>query len=174
MCFPLSDSGLKSIKMLTGRSLLAVAQFLSGAIAYYCAAFLNDYFLFGKEVNKALSVISLLFFPVCAMASLVLLTLAWHKLSRKWIRKSYPEVSMVLGIALLLPIYFELASHLIYEPRPFSASEVRRDLFWLYMLFPLSVMDILSYTFSAHVLVGSSFASLLTGFILRRRHDRNV
>jgi hypothetical protein len=71
-----------------------------------------------------------------------------------------------------MPVYFELASHLIYNLTVMHVSEVMKDMYWYYLLFPLTVMDIVTYRFSLHVFTMATFAALLTGYLLRRRTGR--
>ena len=150
--------------------LRAVSQLLSGAVAYYAVEILCDYFAFREGVNPQVARVSLvLFFPFLAILSFVLLTVAWHKLPSDQPRTRYPEVLMVIGASILMPVYFEIASYLIYNPRPILLSEVRKDLFWMYVLFPLTVMDIGTYNLSLHVLALSAVSALLTGYLLRKK-----
>ncbi len=76
---------------------------------------------------------------------------------------------MIVGALVLVPVYFELASHLIYNPTEMHLSETMKNLYTYYLSFPLTVMDIVSYTFSLHVFVLASVSAVITGYLLRRR-----
>jgi hypothetical protein len=86
----------------------------------------------------------------------------------------YPEVSIIIGATIFMPVYFELASHLIYNPTPILASEVAEDLLSMYMLFPLTVIEVGTYTGSLHVLPLAAVSALVTGYLLRRRVRRTA
>lgn len=143
-----------------------IAQALSGAIAYYACEALSDYFVFRDGVNPRVGRFFFFLFPFLAVTAFALLTFAWHR--QKGSRR-VPEVLMILGALILMPVYFELASHLIYNPTAMHLSEVMEDLYWYYLMFPLTVMDFGSYTFSLHVFALAALSALLTGYFLRRR-----
>jgi len=146
---------------------------LSGAIAYYACEALSDYFAFRKGANAILARLFILFlFPLLAVAPAVLLTMAWHRFLSHQGHARFPEVPIIIGMLILMPVYFELASHLIYNPTPMHISEVMKDMYWFYLVFPLTVMDFVTYTFSLHVFGMATLAALLTGYLLRRRTTR--
>src|SRR5437660_1069034 len=142
------------IKRLVLRLATWVAQGLSGALGYYACEALSDYFAFRKGANENLARLFILFFfPLLAVAAAVLLTMAWHRFLSYQGRPRFPEVPIIIGMFILMPVYFELASHLIYNPTAMHLSEIIDDLYWFYLLFPLTVMDFVTYTFSLHVFV---------------------
>lgn len=154
------------------RILERAVQALSGAITYYACETLSDYFVFRGGVNPWVARFFLCFFPLSAAAGFVLLTIAWHRILSPRDRARFPEILMVLGVLILMPVYFEFASHLIYNPSAMHLSEVITDLYWYYVLFPLTVMELGTYTLSLHVLVLTAFCAALTGYLLRRRGIR--
>jgi hypothetical protein len=145
---------------------------LSGALAYYACEALCDYFAFREGVNADVGRFFFFLFPLLAVTAFVLLTFAWHRILPQKGRPRFPEILMVLGVLILMPVYFELASHLIYNPTAIHLSEIIDDLYWFYLLFPLTVMDIVTYTFSLHVFAMAALSALLTGYLLRRRVGR--
>lgn len=161
------------MRRLVLRVLTWAAQGTSGAVAYYACEALSDYFVFREGVNPNVArFFFLFFFPLLAVAAFVLLTIAWHKSLSHQGTARFPEVLIIIGALILMPVYFELASHLIYNPTAMHVSEVMEDLCWYYLLFPLTVMDIVTYTFSLHVFVLAALSALLTGYLLRRRASR--
>jgi hypothetical protein len=161
------------IKRFVLRLATWAAQGVSGALGYYTCEALSDYFAFRKGANENLAWLFILFFfPLLAVASAVLLTMVWHRILPQKGRPRFPEILMVLGVLILMPVYFELASHLIYNPTAIHVSEIIDDLYWFYLLFPLTVMDFVTYTFSLHVFAMATLAALLTGYLSRRRTTR--
>jgi hypothetical protein len=160
------------MKRLVLRLATWVAQGVSGALGYYACEALSDYFAFRKGVNADVGRLFLFLFPLLALTAFVLLTFAWHRILPQKGRPRFPEILMVLGVLILMPVYFELASHLIYNPTAIHLSEIIEDLYWFYLLFPLTVMDFVTYTFSLHVFGMATLAALLTGYLLRRRTTR--
>lgn len=150
------------------RALKILAQALSGAIAYYACEALSEYFTTSEGGNWDVARFFFFLFPLLAVSAFVLLTIAWHRiLALKGTR--FPEVIMIVGALVLMPVYFELASHLIYNPTAMNLSEVMKDLYTYYLSFPLTVLDFVSYTFSLHVFVLASLSAVVTGYLLRRR-----
>jgi hypothetical protein len=161
------------IKRLFLRLATWVAQGVSGALGYYACEALSDYFAFREGANANVARLFILFFfPLLAVAAFVLLTMAWHRFLSHQGRARFPEVLIIIGTLILMPVYFELASHLIYNPTAIHLSEIIDDLYWFYLLFPLTVMDIVTYTFSLHVFALAALSALLTGYLLRRRAGR--
>lgn len=150
------------------RILQWVAQAFSGAIAYYACEALSEYFTTRDGVNWEVARFFFFLFPLLAVSAFVLLTIAWHRILALRATR-FPEVLMIVGALVLMPVYFELASHLIYNPTAMHLSETMKDLYTYYLSFPLTVMDIVSYTFSLHVFVLASASAVLTGYLLRRR-----
>lgn len=141
---------------------------MSGAIAYYGCEALSEYFTTRDGVNWEVARFFFFLFPLLAVSAFVLLTIAWHRiLALKGTR--FPEAFMILGALVLMPVYFALASHLIYNPTAMNLSETMNELYTYYLSFPLTVMDIVSYTFSLHVFVLASVSAVVTGYLLRRR-----
>ena len=151
------------------RILQWVAQALSGAIAYYACEGLSEYFTTREGVYEEVARFFFFLFPLLAVTAFVLLTTAWHKILALKGSTRFPEVFMIVGALVLLPVYFELASHLIYNPTAMHLSEVMEDLYTYYLSFPLTVLDFVSYTFSLHVFVLASVSAVVAGYILRRR-----
>lgn len=108
-------------------------------------------------------------FPLLAVTAVALLTIAWHRARAHQGSTLFPETLLIFGVLILMPVYFELASHLIYNPRAMHLSEFIEDLYWYYLLFPLTVMEFGTYTLSLHVFGLASVSALLTGYYLRRR-----
>ena|SRR3989442_1286671 len=153
-----------------------LVQSLSGAIVYYSCEALFDYFAFREGFNPPLprffSVLLIACFTFLTISAFVVLTLAWHRNLSHRGGTRFPEVPMIFGTLILMPVYFELASHLIYNPRAIHLSEFIDDLYWSYLLFPLTVVEIGSYTLSLHVFPLAALAAVLTGYLLRRRASR--
>lgn len=154
---------------LVSRLLAVTAQAFSGALAYYACEALSDYFVFREGVNPLVARFFFFLFPLLAVTAFVFLTIAWHRILPHKGSSRFPEVLMIFGALIFMPVYFELASHLTYNPTAMHISEVMEELYWYYLLFPLTVMDIGSYTFSLHVFALAALAALLTGYFLRRR-----
>lgn len=152
------------------RTLLVLAEGLSGAIGYYACEGLSDYFVFREGVDQRVArLFFLVLFPLLSSSSLVLLTIAWHRILSYKNGLRYPEFSIIVGVILLLPVYFELASHLLYNPAPIHVSELGHNLLWLYALLPLTIMEFVTYTFSLHVYAIAAVSALVTGYLMRRR-----
>ena len=93
----------------------------------------------------------------------------WYRFRSYQSKARYPEIPIVIGAITLMPIYFEFASHFIYNHTPIIISELADDLLSMYLLFPLTVIEIGTYTGSLHVLALAAVSALLTGYLLRRR-----
>jgi hypothetical protein len=157
------------------RVLETSAKGFSGAVAYYACEALSDCFTFKEGVNAQVARLFFwVFFPFLAIVAFVLLTMAWHRVPSYQGSVRYPEVSIIIGATIFMPVYFELASHLIYNPTPILASEVAEDLLSMYMLFPLTVIEVGTYTGSLHVLPLAAVSALVTGYLLRRRVRRTA
>jgi hypothetical protein len=155
------------------RVLEITAQGVSGAVAYYACEALSDYFVFREGVNPQVArFFFLFFFPFLAIVAFVFLTMAWYKWPPYDPSAHYPEVFIIIGAIIFMPVYFELASHLLYNPTPILMVEVAQNLLWMYLLFPLTVIDIGTYTLSLHVLALAAVSALLTGYLQRRRVRR--
>ena len=151
-------------------------QSLSAAIVYYSCEALFDYFAFRERFDLPLprfvSILLVACFTFLAISAFVVLTLAWHRILSHKPGTRFPEVPMIFGTLVLMPVYFQLASHLIYNPRAIQLSELIDDLYWSYLWFPLTVVEIGSYTLSLHVFPLAAVAAVLTGYLLRKRGSR--
>lgn len=159
----------RSVSTPVLRILQWTAQSVTGAIAYYACEALNDYFVFRDGVNPVVAQLFFFFFPSSAAIAFILLTIAWHRILPKGGNVRFPEVPMILGALILMPIYFEFASHLIYEPRPINPHDLMKHLLSYYVIFPLAVIDIGSYTFSLHAFALAALSAVITGYVMRKR-----
>lgn len=157
------------------RVINSFAQGLSGAIAYYSCEALSDYFVFREGASRPVArFFFLFFFPCSAIVTFVLLTVAWYRWLAREHRTQYAEVSIIIGTIILMPVYFELASHLIYNPTPIVVSEFAENVAWLYALFPLTVIEVGTYTLSLHCFALAATSAVVTGYLLRRSVRRAV
>lgn len=152
-------------KLLTTRSLM---QVITGAVAYHSWEFVFDSLAFRQGVVLPVRpFIILLLFALLATATFVLLVIAWYEWGKVDI--PYPEINLIVGSLIFIPFYFEFASYVIYDPRPIVTAQFVRDLFWSYILFPLTVISVLTYTLTLPVFLITSISALVTGAVMRSR-----
>lgn len=151
------------------RLLETAAQGFSGGIAYYSSEWLTDCFTFREGVNPQIARLFFFAFPFLAISGFVLITMFWYRFRLYQREAHYPEIPIVIGGIIFMPLYFEFASHLIYNRTPIVVSEVAKDLVRMYVVFPLTVLEVGTYTLSLHVLALAAVSALVTGYILRKR-----
>ena len=101
-------------EFLTTRSL---AQVMSGAVAFHGCQAVFDSLAAREGVVVPIPAFALLFlFALISSVTFIFLTIAWYTWSV--IHYPYPEINLIIGSIILIPVYFELASHTIYDPRP--------------------------------------------------------
>jgi hypothetical protein len=150
-------------------SLKGLAQVLSGAGLYYTCEAVFDSLAFrqGRE-SSVPAIIALLSFGLAVAAFFVFLTIAWYRFFGVK-GTPYPEINLILGLIIFMPIYFMMASYLIYDPRPLSLKYIADELLWLYLLLPLSIISIATYTFTFHALILASASAVVAGHVMRRK-----
>lgn len=149
---------------LARKSLWCVAQIISGGLVFYGGGMVLAFFM-----QKEMGGIPFLLFTVCAPTAFALLTIMWHELRRRKPELPQPELSLIVGSVIFMPVYSEVASLLIFKPRPIVSRDILKDLFWYYIMFPVTLTLIGAYTATLGALVLTIVSTLITGKFLRKR-----
>jgi len=140
----------------------SLAQIFSGAILFYGIWLVMDFLTKGN-----ISGISFLVFTFLTPIGLGLLTFAWYRISRTSRSIPRPEFNLLVGLVIFMPVYFLFASHIYYNPQPIVLREAIKDLIWYYIAFPLTVIEVTTYTATLGALVLSLMSILITAYLMR-------
>jgi hypothetical protein len=157
---------MASILALTKRFLTAwrVAQVLSAGIVFYGGGIVLALFM-----RRETAAIPFILFTLLVPASFAALTVGWYKLCWRKSGIPRPEVNLIIGSVILMPLYFEVTSLFIYKPRPIIPRDIAEDLFWYYVMLPITVTLMGAYTATLGALILALASTLVTGELMRRR-----
>jgi hypothetical protein len=141
-----------------------MCQALSASFVFYGGAAPLAFFL-----TPEMARIPFLLFTLLVPASFAVLTRFWYERSSRNGNVPRPEFNLMIGLVVLMPVYFEFASLLFYKPRPIVGREVLRHLFWYYAMFPVTLTLLAGYTATLGGLILSFVSILITGNKVRKR-----
>lgn len=137
---------------------------VSAATVFYAGATVLALFM-----RRETAAIPFVLFTLLVPASFVGLTTVWYKLCRRRSGIPRPEANLIIGVVILMPLYFELTSLFISKPRPIVLREIALDLLFYYAALPVALTLMGAYTATLGGLVLSFVSTLVTGELMRRR-----
>jgi hypothetical protein len=155
----------KAKRFLTG---WAVAQVMSAGLLFYGSGLVLALFMEHEH-----AVIPFILFTVFVPAGFCALTISWW-LCRRGTGVPLLEINLIFGLVIFMPVYFEIVSLLIYKPRPFILTDVAEDLFYYYLMLPITVASMGAYTATLGGLLLAIVSTVGTGAMIRRRGSRRT
>ncbi|MGH7807682.1 MAG: hypothetical protein ACRENT_06270 [Thermodesulfobacteriota bacterium] len=147
-----------------GKALWSVIQIGTGALMFYSGAFVLAWF-----VQNDRGGIPIVLFTLLAPACFAFLTMVWYEFCTRKMSMPRPELNLIIGSAIFMPVYFEVASLLIFKPRPIVVRDILSDLFWYYITFPITLSLLGLHTATLFGLVLSIVSTVVTGRFVRKR-----
>lgn len=156
---------LDAMSLLTSSvfTLWGLAQILSGAAVFYGGGALLAPYMARERVLIPIAAFTFVV-PMCFAA----LTVGWYRLHRKRKRVPRPDLNLIIGALVFMPLYFEAASLFIHKPRPLIPREIIENVLVYYLTFPYSLTLLSGYTGTGLGLGAAIVATLVIGELMRR------